>query len=392
VQTITNTHCHDLTVESVISRTISDVPFGVLFSGGVDSSIIASTISSHSLCPCNTFTIGYDPKPSFDESDKAEHLSSVYGTIHHQLTIQGVYDPNLIAELVSKYDTPLSDWVNLPLYLISRFAKQKGISVLLSGEGADELFLGYPAYFRYILLDTIFRLRIHSIAQLIPTNLRQTLFRLFPSTYYKISQVLKSYSLYGSTFISNSLVFSPHDLSDSSHYLSLDLSKYRCNQPTIRRIRNTEFNIRLPELLLMRIDSMTMLNSVEARVPFLSSSLLNTILPQRISLLAPFLKPKYLLKCAFRYLPPSVLFSKKTGFGTPVPDWFKGTFKTYICSTILKLNSSTQLFHLSWLNTLISNSDSPSLFLRTQSIWKLWTLFILFMWYDSLKSLPAPQQ
>jgi len=134
-----------------------------------------------------------------------------------------------------------------------------------------------------------------------------------------------------------------------------------------------------------------MLNSVEARVPFLSASLLNTILPQRASFLAPFNKPKFLLKCAFSSLPRSVLHAKKTGFGTPVPDWFNGSFKSYVCTTILSLNSSNQLFHHSWLNTLISNSDSQSLYLRTLSIWQLWTLFILLMWHDSIKSLPSPR-
>jgi len=390
IKAITNIQCHDLTVDSVISRTISDVPFGVLFSGGVDSSIIASIISSDPLFTCNTFTVGFNPKPSFDESDKAKYLSNLYGTTHHQLTLQGSDDTKLISDLVSKYDTPLSDWVNLPLYFISRYAKEKGFSVLLSGEGADELFMGYPAYFRYIILDLICQLPINTVARLIPKNIRQTISKLFPSTYSKVLHVLKSHGLYGSTFISNSLVFSPHDLSDSSPYLIPDLSKYRSTKSTISRIRNAEFNVRLPELLLMRVDNMTMLNSVEVRVPFLSAPLLNLVLPQRASFLAPFNKPKYLLKRAFNSLPRSVLYAKKTGFGTPVPDWFKGSFKSYICTTILKLNSSNQLFRQPWLSTLISNSESQSLYLRTQSIWQLWTLFVLLVWYDSINSLPSP--
>lgn len=381
---ISSIDCNRLVEDSVMSRTLSDVPFGVLFSGGVDSSIIANTISKNIPGSCHTFTIGYDPKPSFDEAKKAKFFSNVFNTQHHEHILSSPSVMSEIENLIKQYDIPLSDWVNLPLYFISKQAKKDGFSVLIGGEGADELFLGYPAYFRYIFQDFLLKFFRTPYSFFRITKLYLIFSKFFPALNYRISSLFKTYLSYGSSFISNSLVFAPFELVNSSKYLISNFTSYSSNLSTYQRIKQVEFTIRLPELLLMRVDSMTMLNSVEARVPFLSGPLLDSILELKPFILAPFFRPKYFLKQAFSFLPPKILWSKKVGFGTPIPDWFTGDFKFKIVDSVLNINSSYNIFNDFWLDNLVLRTDSSILAQKNKSIWQLWTVYVFLTWYDEL--------
>lgn len=382
--------CKSLVIDSVLSRTICDVPYGILFSGGVDSSIIASVISRNVPDKCHTFTVGFNPRPLFDETEKAKNLSKLFNTDHHEFILSKSSAITEINSLISKYDVPLSDWVNLPLYLIARKAKQEGFSVLIAGEGADELFLGYSAYFRYIALDLLCTAINPFYNILAKFEICKLIFRkYFPRTCYQILTILKTFHLYHSTFISNSLVFAPHELIGVSDKLNVDPYLYKSKSSTLDRIRSAEFKIRLPELLLMRVDSMTMLNSVETRVPFLSGPLLSAILPQNVFQLSPWFKPKFFLKKAFSDLPHSILWTRKIGFGTPIPDWFTGDFKSSLCLKLSALNITYKLFSTKWIDVLILKTNSNIVPLRNRSVWQLWTIYILLTWYDSLND-PLP--
>jgi asparagine synthase (glutamine-hydrolysing) len=375
--------CKSLVSDSVLSRTISDVPFGILFSGGVDSSIVASTISKQSGT-CHTYTVGFSPPPPFDEAKKAKFLSQFFDTEHHELIVKDDLALLYIQDLLGKYDVPLSDWVNLPLYLISRKAKQDGFSVLIAGEGADELFLGYPAYFRYMAQDWFLKLLkpFHPLIRLI---LQHPLsHNISPSFCARFRHLLIIYQKYGSSFISNSLVFSPHELDDAFENITVNHESYYSRSTTFERIRKAEFTIRLPELLLMRVDSMTMCNSVESRVPFLSSSLLDTILGQRLFNLAPWFRPKYLLKQAFSSLPSSVLWSPKIGFGTPVPDWFTGDFQSIVFTSITSINAKYNILNSHWVSNLFTAADSKIGAIRNRTIWQIWTIYVFMTWYNSV--------
>ena len=129
--------------QSIARRMVSDVPFGVLLSGGVDSSLNVALMSELMTRPVTTFTIGYEGKEDYNEFQFARRVSKRYGTDHHETLITQKEAQDFLPLLVRLQDEPIADNVCIPLYFLSRLVKQAGTTVVQVGEGADENFLGY---------------------------------------------------------------------------------------------------------------------------------------------------------------------------------------------------------------------------------------------------------
>src|SRR5262249_49196699 len=139
--------------ESVGKRMMSDVPFGVFLSGGVDSTAISALMSGMMDAPLRTFTVGYRDNPEYNELEYAREVSREYGTEHHEVIIGQQELLDFLPDLIFHQDEPIADPVCVPLYYVSELARQTGTKVVQVGEGSDELFCGYDDYKFYLELD-----------------------------------------------------------------------------------------------------------------------------------------------------------------------------------------------------------------------------------------------
>ena len=354
---------------SVKLRKISDVPVGVFLSGGIDSSTNAALFSEGEGQPVKTFSIGYDRQyesyPS--ELHYARRMAHLVGAEHHELLLRESDLLDSLPQIIRHQDEPLADPVCMPVYYVSKLARASGVTVCQVGEGSDELFCGYP-YWKYSL-----RL--------------QRLTNMFP-----IPSALRNLGLAGLNFVdgdggasyrrqfscevlrralSNRPVFwgGAEVFSDSQKQQLLsprlrkkfaELSSWEALRPIRRRFEEKawepsplnwmtylDLNLRLPELLLMRVDKMSMAVSLEARVPFLDHKFVELAMsiPEAVKTRNGVLK--YILKKAVRgVIPDQLIDRKKQGFGVPVYEWYQTKFGEYLAKEMKDFCENTDLFQL----------------------------------------------
>jgi asparagine synthase (glutamine-hydrolysing) len=312
---------------SVHDRLMSDVPVGVLLSGGVDSAALVGLLHERAASTA-TFTVGFPGMGRLDERDEARDIAARFGTDHHEVSLDESDALALLPSLVHYADEPLADPVCIPLTAVTALARENGVKVVLAGEGADELFWGYAGYLgayqnwrRTRFLLSLPSPLIGAIAAATsPLRRSRRKDRLEAIARGRPSAV---HFPVGMTDAQRRLTLGNRDTGpgwgpgnsgedvDALATLMFDTQEY-------------EFGVRLPELLLMRIDRFAMAHGVEARVPFLDPELVNYVygLPANVKLHG--MRTKALLKAAVSdLLPASILDRQKTGFGAPTTAWFQ---------------------------------------------------------------------
>jgi asparagine synthase (glutamine-hydrolysing) len=319
-------------------RKVSDVPVGVFLSGGVDSSTNAALFSEGESRPIQTFSIGYDDNygsyPS--ELPYARRMAKLVHADHHEriLTQQDLLD--FLPRMVQLQDEPIADPVCVPVYYVSKLARDHGVIVCQLGEGADELFWGYRNWKVRLRLQQLDNLPFPRATKRLGLG-ALSLLRKEESLAYEL---LRRGSLGLPVFWSGSEAFSyvqkQHLLSPRLGKRFADYSSWETVRPIRQRFEATawdrsiinwmtylDLNLRLPELLLMRVDKMSMGVSLEARVPFLDHKFVELVMSIPGALKTKDGKLKYVLKKAIRGLIPDDLINrKKQGFGVPVYEWF----------------------------------------------------------------------
>lgn len=322
----------NLLVSSVKYRMIADVPFGTFLSGGVDSSLITAIAQSVANKPVNTFTIGFSDA-QFNEAPFAKKVAQHLHTNHHELILTEKNALALVQELPLIYDEPYADSSAIPTLLISKLARQH-VTVVLTGEGGDELFWGYGAY----------RWATRLANPLLPF-IRKPIIGVFSkinSRYRRIAHLLN---------YPDPNTLPPHTHSQEQYFFSepeidrlllmkpdLALGNYpKFNPSPTRKLNPAEqqalFDLTyyLPDDLLVKIDRASMHYGLEARVPYLDYRLVAFALN-----LAPSLKirgkvAKYLLKqVLYDYLPSDLFARPKWGFGVPMSRWLRTDLKFLI--------------------------------------------------------------
>jgi asparagine synthase (glutamine-hydrolysing) len=325
---------------SIAKRMMSDVPFGVFLSGGVDSSTNVALMSELMEQPVRTFSVGFGDEPRYNEFEQARRIAKHFGTDHHEVTINSRDLERFLPELVYHQDEPIADWVCVPLFFVSRLARESGTIVVQIGEGSDEIFHGYASYVRYANLER----RYGRIFRALPGPVR----RGAGSSVLRLSRRLGRGEAYAQMFASaaaNRRVFwggaiafqgdlksrvlrrgpggaDSHALVDA---LWREAEERSPPADLLQAMTYVELKQRLAELLLMRVDKMTMATSVEARVPFLDHELVEfaVALPPNMKIRGT--TGKYILKQAVsNLLPPDVVQRRKQGFGAPVAEFFTG--------------------------------------------------------------------
>jgi asparagine synthase (glutamine-hydrolysing) len=321
-------------------RKVSDVPVGVFLSGGIDSSTNAALFSEGEQKPIKTFTIGYEGEyPSYpNELRYARQMATRVGAEHHEriLTQNDLLD--FLPQMVHLQDEPIADPVCVPVYFVSKLARDHGVIVCQVGEGADELFWGYPGWERALRLQHYDDLPIPRTFKRLGLLGLRLLGKEQTFQYEWLRRGAAGEPIFWGGAEAFTELQKKHLLSQRLRKKFDQLSSWEILNPIRQRFEEKaweksalhwmsylDLNLRLPELLLMRIDKMSMGVSLEGRVPFLDHKFVELAMSIPESLKTKNGVPKYILKKAVRGLiPDELIHRKKQGFGVPVYEWFFG--------------------------------------------------------------------
>lgn len=385
--------------DSIRKRMMSDVPFGVFLSGGVDSSANVALMSELMSQPVRTYTVGFEDNQELNELESARAVAKRFGTDHHEVIIGQEDMQKFLPDLIFHQDEPLADPVCVPLYYVSRLARDTGTIVVQVGEGADEIFAGYDWFRKYVRINDQFWRQ----AEKLPLSVRHSLAALarplMEASFNKRTAIELNRRMGAGEplFWGGAIVFDEdfkHRLMSSEMSAEVDgLSSYvavkdhldhvarlRPDSDFAARMSYLELKLRLPELLLMRVDKMTMATSVEARVPFLDHHLVEYAMSLPVDLKINGMSGKHILKRALeKVLPPDLLYRRKRGFGAPVREWFRGAGSEVLSGHIM--NSSMRqrgLLNYEFIARLLGEHR------RGARDWSfhLWALLNLSLWYN----------
>jgi asparagine synthase (glutamine-hydrolysing) len=323
--------------DSVRAHLVSDVPVGVLLSGGVDSCTLAALAAEEATYPLRTFSIGFTER-SFDELADARRVAERYGTVHREL----VLEPDaalLLPALADAFDEPFADSSALPTYLVSRLARED-VKVALSGEGGDELFGGYYTYAADLLAQRVGWVApaLKPLAEHLPTSTAKASFD------YRLKRFVRSAHLpplerhHGWKEI-----FSADARAElrgtRSSFDPVDVLRARFDETEgaelIARLQDVDLGTYLVDDLLVKTDRASMAHSLEARVPFLDSVVTGFALALPTRQKVRGLRKKVLLRKAVEpLLPREVVHGRKRGFSIPAAAWLRGELEPFARDTL----------------------------------------------------------
>ncbi len=389
----------NLLESSIEKRMMSDVPFGVFLSGGLDSSANVALMSRLMDRPVRTFSVGFAGHPDHNEFEYARSVAKRFGAEHHEVEIRWNDLLEFMPDLVYHQDEPIADWVCVPLHYVSRLARENDTIVVQVGEGSDEQFFGYEHYRRvYQLHERYARwldrlpgpaLRAaHATASGIARLLRRGGDRL---------AILRAAARGEEFFWGGAIAWTEEEKrrlfsndararmngADSHAVVREQMERASKALPGAdygQKMIYLELRNRLPELLLMRVDKITMASSVEARVPFLDHALVEFSMRIPTALKLQGGRTKALLKRAMRgILPDEIIDRPKKGFGAPVSEWLRGDLYAPMRSSVEGSRLRREgLLDLDHVGDLFSEHRSG----RSDHSWRLWTVYNLARWYD----------
>ena len=379
-----------LLADAVRMRMVSDVPLGILLSGGIDSSTVAAFASRFATEKVKTFSIGFE-EDSFDESRYARMVASHLGTEHHEerLSVEGAAD--LITDIAEWLDEPLSDGSLIPTYLLSRFVKRH-VTVALGGDGGDEIFAGYPMYPAH---------RVANIYNSIPSFLRsgiiEPIVRRLPvstknlSFDYKAKRFIRAanldlvarhHSWFGSFSSEEQQALLNKDTfgevkGDVYHGVRALLEQCDATED-IERMQFADINYYMAEDILTKVDRASMAVSLEVRAPFLDPRIAEFAAKIPLSFKLKGANGKYILKKSVeKMLPAEILNRPKKGFGIPVAEWLKGRLNPLMRELLSTRNLREQgLFNPGYVDKMILEHEAGTASHHKQ----LWTLMVFQLW------------
>lgn len=378
-----------LVEESVISRSISDVPLGTFLSGGVDSSIISYCLAKGTTSKINTFSIGFEKK-SFDETDKSRIVAKLIDSKHHEFLIEEKSLQFNLNEILSNFDEPFADASAIPTFLVSKKTSNH-VKVALTGDGGDEVFGGYNKYYISRINNTytniipkVFHNFIRSSSKpLLKTRDDNRGFR------FKLKKAIHSID-YNNNFYWNiiSLGFKPNELNQLLKDSNDNFFNYYKNTQNLKSgkslydLRLIDKHISLEGDMLVKVDRTSMLASLECRAPFLNKKIwdFSNSLPDNF--LIHKRSKKYILKEAFKdVFPDRFLDKSKKGFGVPVGDWLRKSLKEELLGYVDKSFIAKQdLFKYDYIYDLVNSHVEG----KEDNTFKIWTYFCFQKWYKKM--------
>jgi len=377
----------DLLISSVQYQIKSDVPFGVFLSGGIDSSLITANAVTLSGVKVNTFSIGFEEN-KFNESVYAKAVANYLGTHHHEFIVSHKDAIGLIDTIFEAYSEPFADSSAIPSMLVSKLAR-KHVTVALSGEGGDELFLGYGAYqWAKRLNQPVIKYFRKEIAGLLTkyskNHKRHADYFLYPSEELKYNHILSQEQYYFSLEEINKLILPELSIHEDTKRTELfdnfgiEINKQRRVLTSMEKQSLFDLQFYLQDDLLAKVDRASMHFSLETRVPYLDHRIIEFSMN-----LSPDLKyrnntTKYLLKeILFQYVPQKFFDRPKQGFAIPLAKWLKTDLYFLIDEVLSKeVITSYNIVDYSYVEKLKKEFLSGKDYYYS----RLWLLIILHKW------------
>lgn len=387
----------DLLSQSVAKRSIADVPTGVFLSGGLDSSAVVGLLAPRINTPVNTFSIGIGDLEDQNELEYARQIATQFRTNHREILIGRKELEEYLPTLVHYQDEPLADPVCVPLYYLSKLARDSGVVVVQVGEGSDEQFLGYDSRISFL---RSYQAKWSKLLR-VPRPALRALHQMAAMAHAvsgrgqrwqrQLERAARGEELfYGSIGFEEGAAKA--NLFNGSDAFSAFSSQLVVSE-TLRPLRSAwpahdiamevsflDLKIRLAELLLMRIDKVTMSVGVEAREPFLDYRLVELLMSIPMEMKLRNREPKYLLKRAMAgLLPDNIIHRPKKAFAAPVNIWLRSGLEQYARRTI----EQSTLRERNLLNySLIDEMFREHLAGRADHGVPIWILMNLSAWYD----------
>ncbi len=391
----------DLLSDAVRMRLVADVPLGVLLSGGVDSSTIAAFATQHATETVKTFSIGFT-EDSFDETKYARQVAAHLGTDHHEEILSVAKAAELISDIGTWLDEPMSDGSLIPTYLLARFVR-KHVTVALGGDGGDELFAGYPMYYAHKVAKVYSSVPgfvrtgvIEPLVRSLPVSMKNLSFEYKAKRFVRASNydtITRHHSWFGSfTPDEQKNLLTEHALNNSNGDIyagARDLLK-RCDASSeIEQMQYLDMNFYMAEDILTKVDRASMAVSLETRAPFLDPRVGQFAASVPLDYKLRGSKGKHILKKSVEgLLPPAILHRSKKGFGIPIAEWLKTRLNPLMNDMLAPARLKSQgLFESDYVQKLITEHENGVASHHKQ----LWTMLVFQLWHDNFLT-PGTQE
>ncbi|WP_419774293.1 asparagine synthase (glutamine-hydrolyzing) [Halarcobacter sp.] len=358
-------------IKSIEARLVSDVEVGSLLSGGVDSSLVSALYSKITNKQINTFSVGYSEYKNYCELDYADITAKHINSNHTRLEIGKNDFINYFEDTLTALEQPHADSAAVPLNILTNKIHQTGIKTVLSGEGSDELFLGYDNYAKFLgyydfakTLDNGQNEFLNSIIGALQNNTKESEY---------LRRVVKKQNIYNS--------FGEIYSDIQKRKLFRKVPTFKTENPKkdpVDWMSYIDLKIWLGEALLSKVDRISMRNSLEVRTPFLDYRLVNLAFSIDSKLKVGDTNKYLLKKIALKYIPEQIVHRTKKGFNSPFNEWIHQEYKNSILQTILEVNKETNLFNEEYLKHIYT--------LSSQRKFKqhLWTIYIFSKWFKKI--------
>lgn len=381
---------------SIEARMMSDVPFGVFLSGGIDSSVNVALMAELMNRPVDTFTVGFKQLEKYNELEYARKIAKLFNTNHREILIDEQDAFNVLEHLAYREDEPNADPVCIPLYFLSKLTRESGTIVVQVGEGSDEQFAGYPWIIQHYNVHEKYWQRYARIPQFLRKSAYYLAKPFLNATHRTLALDYIRRAAFDEQFYWSGIsIFPPEHLylllcnnyknlsniparyADELHLQALELNP---EADYYQRIAYLELTQRLAELLLMRVDKITMSHSIEARVPFLDHRIVEFSTALKAQQKIPDGKTtKYILKKAVEsILPHEIIYRKKQGFAAPVEEWLRNEWFDFAKNEIL--NSyfvKNNIFNKSYIEKILRTHQQGKHNYSKQ----IFSLLMLSLWW-----------
>jgi asparagine synthase (glutamine-hydrolysing) len=380
--------------DAVRSHMMSDVPLGAFLSGGVDSSTVVGLMAEASDRPVKTFSIGFD-EPQFDELEHARTVARHFGTDHHEFVVRpdGL---SILDRLIEHFDEPFADSSAIPTWYVSEIARRH-VTVVLSGDGGDELFGGYDRYLPHSRVARFDRLPLPA-----KRHVAGLLWPLLPHGVPGKNFLRHVSRDDDGRYLDSIAFFQPDEKAalytpdvrrvvrgaGAERELAHHFARFASLTPHSRMMR-FDFETYLPEDVLTKVDRMSMAHSIESRVPLLDNNVIDfaATLPAAWKIASG--RRKHILKEAVKgFLPPGILDRRKQGFGVPLGVWFRGGL-TDVFSDVLSSPRARQrgYFEPTFVDRLVAEHLGGK---RDHTL-RLWQLLVFELWHRHYLDAPVSQ-
>jgi len=376
--------------KAVERRLVSDVPLGAFLSGGIDSTIVVGLMRRLMREPVKTFSIGFEGDAAYDETAFARLAAAQFGTEHTEFRVRpSAFD--LVDTLIWHHDGPFGDSSAIPTFVVSKLTREH-VTVVLTGDGGDEIFAGYMRFYAAVMSERVPRL-VGAAAQAVLATMpepasdrhwRARARRFLRPLGRPLEERLTSWN--SAFFDDLPALLKPEFASsiapiDPLHHLALERAQME-GRTALGRVLHANFASYLTDDLLVKTDRCTMANALEARSPFLDRELVEYVaaLPDDVKLRGR--ETKFILRRAFADLLPAAIGRRgKMGFGVPVGSWFRGELRDMVSDLLLAQNARyREMLDGRFVESLVQRHLSGRANLGPQ----LWTILCFERWLQLL--------